>query len=191
MHLPRPARAPKSQLAIEQSSTGECWNPPEKDTPHPKTKKKLQWDSRRSAIMKNQIPYLLGGWPTNWRTIIPKNFSHCCEGSDSHGWEGPNKGSGNPQGIWLWSTAEFYCKTSIGLRETDFRLGGHKQNLVCTKSQKKGAVAPQETGAKLPASIGGPPVEVWVSRGTLQRQGNWQQLSGKVSFGINTLGGHH
>ena len=42
MHLPPPARAPESQLAVEQSSTGECWNPPEKDTPHPKTKKKLQ-----------------------------------------------------------------------------------------------------------------------------------------------------
>ena len=37
-----PERAPKSQLAAEQSLTGECWNPPKKDTPHPKTKKKPQ-----------------------------------------------------------------------------------------------------------------------------------------------------
>ena len=23
-------------------------------------------------------------WPTNWRTIIPKKFSHCCKGSRPH-----------------------------------------------------------------------------------------------------------
>ena len=46
-----PARTPKSQLAAEQSSTAECWNPPKKDTPHPRAKEKLQQDSRRSAIV--------------------------------------------------------------------------------------------------------------------------------------------
>ena len=30
------------------------------------------------------MPYPLGGWCTAWRTIIPKNFSHCCEGSEPH-----------------------------------------------------------------------------------------------------------
>ena len=37
-----PAKAPKSQPAVEQLSTGECWNSPEKDTPHPKPKKQPQ-----------------------------------------------------------------------------------------------------------------------------------------------------
>lgn len=35
-------RAPKSQLAVEQPLTGRCWNPPKRDIPHPKTKKKWQ-----------------------------------------------------------------------------------------------------------------------------------------------------
>ena len=44
------------------------------------------------------------------------------------------------------------------------RLGGHKQNLACTKIQRKGAVTPQETEPKLLASDW-PPVDSWVSRG--------------------------
>ena len=37
-----PAKAPKSQLDVEQPQTGGLWNLPKKDTPCPKTKKKLQ-----------------------------------------------------------------------------------------------------------------------------------------------------
>ena len=53
-----PARAPKLQLAVKQSSKGGHRNPPKKDTPCPKTKKKLQKNGRRSAIMikSNFIP---------------------------------------------------------------------------------------------------------------------------------------
>ena len=53
-----PARAPKSQLAVEQPSAGGCWNSAEKDTPHPKTKKKPQRDGRRGTrmIKSNLIP---------------------------------------------------------------------------------------------------------------------------------------
>ena len=43
-------------------------------------------------------------------------------------------------------------------KKRDSGLGGHKQNLECTKTQRKGAVIPQETELKLPASAGGPPV---------------------------------
>ena len=32
-------------------------------------------------------------------------------------------------------------------------LGGHKQNLVCTRSQEKGAVSPQETESDLPVGV--------------------------------------
>ena len=31
---------------------------------------------------KNQIPYPVGGRPTNWRNIIPKKFPDSCEGSE-------------------------------------------------------------------------------------------------------------
>ena len=83
MHSSLPARAPKLQLAVEQPSTGKHWNPPKKDTPHPKTKKKPQWDGRRGAITikSNPIPARLSD-PQNWGTIIPKKFSHCCESSE-------------------------------------------------------------------------------------------------------------
>ena len=36
-------------------------------------------------------------------------------------------------------------------------LGGHKQNFVCTKTQRKGAVTPQEVEQKLRTSVGGSP----------------------------------
>ena len=45
----------------------------------------------------------------------------------------------------------------------DSSLGGHKQNL--DKTQREGAMSPQETDPKLSASVGGSPVEVWVSSG--------------------------
>ena len=54
-----PARAPKSQLAVEQPSARGLWNPPRKDTPRPKTKQKLQQDGRGGPIMINQTLY----WP--------------------------------------------------------------------------------------------------------------------------------
>ena len=34
-------------------------------------------------------------------------------------------------------------------------------------------------------------MEAWVSRGSLQGRGDWQQLSGKVFFGVNSFGGCH
>ena len=44
--------------------------------------------------------------------------------------------------------------TSAGPREADSSLGGHKRNLARTKTQRKGAVTPQETEPKLPANAG-------------------------------------
>ena len=51
-------------------------------------------------------------------------------------------------------------------------LGGHKQNLVCTKTQKKREVIPQETDPDLPVSVQESPVEAWVSGGVLQGRGH-------------------
>ena len=52
----------------------------------------------------------------------------------------------------------FDCSSSIGLRKQT--LGGHKQNLVGTSSQEKGAVALQVTGPDLPVSVQETLVEV-------------------------------
>ena len=53
-----------------------------------------------------------------------------------------------------------------------YTLGGHKWNLVCTRTQEKGAVTPQETGPDLPVSVQGFLVEVRVGGGLLQGQGH-------------------
>ena len=56
--------------------------------------------------------YLLGGWPTNWRTIIPKKVLHSCEGSTPHirlpslgilprDWESPGNLTLKASGTWL------------------------------------------------------------------------------------------
>ena len=59
-----PVRAPKLQVAVEQPLMGGCWNTPKKDSPCPKTKKKLQQDDRRVPITvkSNSIS---AGWVTH------------------------------------------------------------------------------------------------------------------------------
>ena len=59
-------------------------------------------------------------------------------------------------------------RTSTGLGKQT--LGGHKQNLVCTRTQEKGAVSPQETEPDVPVCIQESLVEAWVDRGLLQGQ---------------------
>ena len=60
-------------------------------------------------------------------------------------------------------------------------LEGHKQNLVCTTTQEKGAVTPQETDPDLPVSVQESPVEVWVNCGKLQ---GWSIGCGSVCMGL-------
>ena len=50
-------------------------------------------------------------------------------------------------------------------------LGGHKQNVVCTRTQEKGAMIPRETDPDLPGSVQESPVEAWVDGGLLQGGG--------------------
>ena len=57
----------------------------------------------------------------------------------------------------------FDYRTSTGLGEQT--LGGHKQNLVCTGTQEKIAMAPQETESDLPVSVQESLAEVWVNSG--------------------------
>ena len=51
----------------------------------------------------------------------------------------------------------FDYRTSSGLGKQ--ALGGHKQNLVCTRTQEKGAVSPQVSEQELPVSVQESPVE--------------------------------
>ena len=61
-------------------------------------------------------------------------------------------------------------------------LGRHKQNLVCTKTQEKGAVTPQETDPDLPMSVQASLEEVWVSSGLLQGWGRAWDLLKEVAI---------
>ena len=51
-------------------------------------------------------------------------------------------------------------------------LGGHKQNLVCTRTQERGAMAPQETDPDLSVSVQETLAEAWVGGGLLQGLGH-------------------
>ena len=71
--------------------------------PYPNTKKQPQWEGRRGTIIINWNSIPTGWYGNKLRTIIPKKFSHRCEGSE------PRVGllslriqhrDRNPQGIW-------------------------------------------------------------------------------------------
>ena len=64
----------------------------------------------------------------------------------------------------------FDYRTYIGLGKQT--LGRHKQNLVCTRTQEKGAVTPKETDPDLPVSVQESLAEVRVGGGLLQGQGH-------------------
>ena len=82
----------------------------------------------------------------------------------------PTKRRGAPRNL-TWKPPGFDYRTSTGLGETETPLLRAQQNFVCTKTQTKGAVTPQETEPKPPASTGGSPVEAWIDRGSAQGQG--------------------
>ena len=129
--------------------TTDCWTVidretlelTKKDTPHPKTKEKPHWDSRRGTITIKSNPITAGWWLTNWRTLIPQKSTHWREGSEPHvrlpnlevrQWEEEFledqtlKGSG----IWL----QDFDRTG-GNR--DSTLGGHTQSSVLIRTQGK------------------------------------------------------
>ena len=67
-------------------------------------------------------------------------------------------------------------------------IGGHKQNFASTKTHRKGSVIPQETEPKLPAMLEGILRRCGSAGAHHRDRGDWQQLSGNVSFGVNPLG---
>ena len=115
-----------------------------------------------------QIPEMPGGWPTDGKMTIPKKFLHYCEGSEPHvrlPSLGIQQRLGIPResglkGSRIWSLT--FPRTKV-TRESSLR--GHKQNSASTKTQRREAVTPQEADPKLPASVGGPPVEAWLGQG--------------------------
>ena len=54
-------------------------------------------------------------------------------------------------------------------------LEGHKQSLLHTRTQKKGAMTPQEIDPDLPVSVQESLAEVWVKGSLLQSGGRWVQ----------------
>ena len=64
----------------------------------------------------------------------------------------------------------FDYRTSTGLGKQT--LGGHKQNLVRTRTREKGAGTPQETDPDLPVSVQESLAEAWVGGGLLQGWGH-------------------
>ena len=84
--------------------------------------------------------------PINCRTSIPKKFSHSYEIFRTHNrftnlgilqrdWEHPGNLTPEANGMWL----QYFHRTGKQ------SLGGHRQNLVATRTQEKGAVTPLET----------------------------------------------
>ena len=74
----------------------------------------------------------------NWRTIIPKNFSHCCKSSGHTTgfptWES-SKEIENPQGIWLRRPVGFDYSISTELGKQT--LGGRKKTLCPQEPRRK------------------------------------------------------
>ena len=112
------------------------------------------------------------GDPQTGRTIIPKKFSHCGEGSEppcqASQPRDPTKGLGVPRTLALRASRIRLYDSQRTRGNRDSSLGGHKQNSVHTKTQRRGAVTPQETEPKIPASVGGPPLEALVGRDSPQ-----------------------
>ena len=64
----------------------------------------------------------------------------------------------------------FDYRTYTGLGKQT--LGGHKQNLLCTRTQEKRAVTLQETDPDLPVILQETLVKAWINSGLLQHQGH-------------------
>ena len=97
--------------------------------------------------------------------------------------------SGLPQGqglwvqqTWVWHKS-FWRRSPLtppeshqNLQKTGKQtLGGHKQNLVCTRTQEKGAVTPHKTAPDLPVCVQESLPEAWVGGGLLQGWGHCVQ----------------
>ena len=84
------------------------------------------------------------------------------------------------QQTWMWHKPSWrrLPLTPPQSRQNLHRTGenrlsdGHKQNLVPTRTQEKGAVTPQETDPDLPVSVQESLAEAWIGGGLLQGWGH-------------------
>ena len=151
--------------------TGECWMPPKKDTPHPRAKENPQQDYRRGEIIFRIKPHTPQRHSEGSnKPCAPQDPDTPQRLSQNCVWVSPAEvwiSSGLPEGqglwvqqTWVWHKPSwrrsalthhraFWTYTGLG-KQT---LGRHKQNLVCTRTQEKGAVTPQETDPDLPMSV--------------------------------------
>ena len=160
-----------------------CWittnrrmlEPTKKETPHPKTKKKLQRDGRRGTILTKSNPI-----PTRWVThklennnntkeVLPLlwRFWTSCQASQPGD---PTKGLGIQQRVWV-SPGNLTLKAS----KSDYRTStglGNRFHSWRTQTKSFTHQDPEERNSdptgdrtKLPASAGGSAVEVWAGRG--------------------------
>ena len=146
-----PARAPKSQLAVEEPSTGGCWSLPEKRYSMCKDQKKLKWDCRRGMITTESNPtpavWVTHKLENNTKEALPllQRFWTPCQASQPGD---PAKGRGIPRESDLEGQQDLITRLPQNWRKQDSSLGGYKRNLAHTKTQRKGAVTPLETEPK-------------------------------------------
>ena len=188
MYSSPPARASKSQLAVEQSLTGGCWNRPKKDILHPKTKEKLQQDSRRNAIIIKSNPIPTGQathklehnntkdlLPLLWRFQAPHQASQI--GDPAKGLEIPLES--DCEGQWDLITG---LPQDCGKQRHP--LGGHKQALEHTRTQGKGAVTPHRRLNWTYLVLEG---LLWRCGSTVAGHRHWQQQSWEAPLGEPSL----
>ena len=156
-------KTPRSQLTTKQPLTKKDWNLP----------KKIFYFQRQIRIHEmvggahsrhSQIPYLLGGQPTNWKIIILQKYSHRSESS------GPMSGSL----VWGSGTGRRNPPRTFGFENQGGLITGTPQDWgkqkchswsVHTRSrvhQDPGekAVTAEEPVPDLPAGLGGSPGKV-------------------------------
>ena len=150
-----------------------CWtginrkmlDPPKKDIPHPRAKEKPQQDSRRGEFTFRIKPHTrqrhskgsIKPW-AHQDPEFPQRLSQNC--------------------VWV-SPAEVWVRSRLlqgqGLWVQKQTLEWHKQKLVHTRTQEKGAETPQETEPDLHESVQKAPAELWVGSGLLQGWRHWVQ----------------
>ena len=128
------------------------------DASHPKTKKKLQQDSKRDTVTVKSNPIPAGCvthklensnikelLPLLWRFWTPRQAFQL---------DDLTKGLGIPKESDLEAQWDLIIKLPQDWGKQKLQSWRAQQNLACTKTQRKGAVTPQETEPKLPASVG-------------------------------------
>ena len=98
---------------------------------------RYSFNYEKASLVAQMIKHLPAIWETRIRSL---------------GWEDPLE-----KGMAAHSSVA-QIGTSPGLGKQT--LGGHKQNLVCTRTQERGAATPQETEPGLPGSVSHPGIEI-------------------------------